>query len=75
MTPPQVTAIDEVDLRSMSDLELAGLWVLTTRQKGDARNILREFRIREWERHQECAEAYDILKIPPQFRPLRVVSQ
>jgi hypothetical protein len=75
MTPPQVTASDEVALRSLSNFELAATWLERLRSRTCAADVLREFRLREWERHEEMAEAYDHTCMPPPFRPLHAAPK
>lgn len=58
MAPPQVTAIDEVDLRSLSDLDISKLWVATLKDRDVAELtplVLKEFRRRFWQRAEEHA--------------------
>ena len=41
------------ELRAMSNAELAHLWVSLLKAKRSTEAVLREFRIREWERQEE----------------------
>lgn len=67
---PQGTAADEVGIRSLSARELADLWVTLNRSAMDTTPVIREFNRRYWLEQAERAEAGDIMRLHPPFKPL-----
>jgi len=65
MAPPQVTAIGAADIRSLSERELAELWVRLLKSGGATQLVLDEFNRRLWDRIECEAETCGRTSIPP----------
>ena len=69
LTPPQGTAIDAVDLSSLSRTELSDLWVASLHETTHGcPHVLREISRRHWARVRETAEdGSPIMEAPHNF--------